>query len=377
MEFLFYLVYFFQTLNSNYITAFFLGNALIIYNFLFSKTALKINFGTFITPFLFTIPILIYISGINSISLGSDLSTIVSITIFASNLIKDKILEVLKNFEIIMITAVLTAIISIILSRGNSNYVATLLFLPSIVIFLREDYIINKFLKKIFLRYSFLILIINFAVVFLSKSSLIFLFSIIFSVLYLFSRYFSTFKIMNLSKLYLSYVLYLISVLIASTLPLLVYILRASYIFNTGWNLKNDIRFLIDIGIVKDFINNNALVFGNGIFNNPNKGFFSFITENLREVSRDLSAHNFFSELLYRHGYFGIAFFIVLLTLFFTPLDKENRTIENLAKSIFFLSTLISILMIYNIIYTEAWPCVYIILVTSTYFKVNYKLIKH
>ena len=78
----------------------------------------------------FIVPILIYFSGINSVSLGSDLSTIVSITIFASNFIKNKILEILKNFEIVMISAVLAASISIILSRGNYNYAATLLFLP-------------------------------------------------------------------------------------------------------------------------------------------------------------------------------------------------------------------------------------------------------
>ena len=156
MEFLFYFIYFFQTLNSNYIFAFFLGNALIVYNFLFTKQYLKINFGTSITPLFFIVPILIYFSGINSVSLGSDLSTIVSITIFASNFIKNKILEILKNFEIVMISAVLAASISIILSRGNYNYAATLLFLPLITIFLREDYIINKFLK-----FFFKILLVN------------------------------------------------------------------------------------------------------------------------------------------------------------------------------------------------------------------------
>ena len=168
----------------------------------------------------------------------------------------------------------------------------------------------------------------------------------------------------------------MLSVFIASILPLLTYISRTLYIFNNGWNLKNDIRFLIDIGIVKEFINSDSLAFGNGIFNNSNKGIFIYITEDLREVTRDLSSHNFFSELLYRHGYFGIGLFFFLVVLFFTPLHKENRTFENLGKTLLFIFVLMAILIVYNIFYSEAWPCVYIILITSTYFKLNYKFIK-
>ena len=199
---------------------------------------------------------------VNTTSFGSDLSTIVSITIFTSNFVKNKISEVLKNFEIIMIAAIIAAIIGITLNRGNFNFAATLLAVPTFSLLLREDYILNKNIRNIINRFNLIILLIYFAFILLTKSSLLILISTVFLFCYCFFKYFPSSIIINIKILSILYPLFFVNLNRINFAHIDIFS-KGFIHFRTGWDLKNDIRYLIDIGIIKEFFRSNAY-FWNG-----------------------------------------------------------------------------------------------------------------
>ena len=169
---------------------------------------------------------------------------------------------------------------------------------------------------------------------------------------------------------------YLFSSVFVFLIPVIIYIQQFIRILNTGWDKRYDIRYLIDIGIIKEFINSNSLLFGNGIFSSPNTGNFFYELKDLRTISRDLSSHNLFSELLYRNGIVGILILFLIIILLFIPFNKIDRTLNNLINSFIILIILSIYFLVYNCVYAESWHLIYLFLIGSFYFKFNYKYLR-
>ena len=374
MNILLNLLFVFSSITSGYYETFIFGNIAILHNLFFTRRLQKINLATILSMLLLIVPVFYYVYGFDSRSLGNDLSTIIVISLFISNFVEIKLIKILKNLELILLSCSFLGLFSIIFNLGNTNYSATTFVFPLLVLLLRDSFILNNLLKNLILKYSLIILfIINFFCI-VSGSKLNLVLSLIFSAFYILRKYIINLK--NLFDTRIPYIYFLFLSVFVFLIPLIRYIQTYIKIINTGWDKAYDIRYLIDIGIIKEFIDSNSFLFGNGTFSSPNKGDFIYKLKDLRTVTRDLSSHNFFSELLYRNGIVGILILFLIIILLFIPLNNVDRTIDNLLKTFLILILLSTYFLVYNCVYSEAWHILYLFLIGSVYFKFNYKFLR-
>ena len=94
-------------------------------------------------------------------------------------------------------------------------------------------------------------------------------------------------------------------------------------------------------------------------------------------ISRDLSSHNLFSELIYRNGIVGILILLLTIILLFVPFNKIDNTLNNLLNSFIILIILSIYFLVYYFVYAESWHLIYLFLIGSVYFKLNYKYLRN
>tara|TARA_Y100001968_G_C19433894_1_gene758560 strand:- start:109 stop:1242 length:1134 start_codon:yes stop_codon:yes gene_type:complete len=374
MNFILNLFFVLETANVGYFNLFIFANLLILFNLFLQNECSKINLGIFISLILFIIPFIFYFYGINSTSILNDLSSITIISLVASNFVRNKLINNLKNIEIILSSIFLAGIIGIFFSQGNMNYQATTISIPFLVILLREKFLLNGYFKEILNKYYLIIIFIFLYFIFSADSTLNIIISIATILIYFFDKIILRISERKFSKISISYFSFLFSSIIAFISPLLLYIDSFNRLLRNGWNKTYDIRYLIDLATFREFLDSKKLIFGNGIFNNSNKGDFFYYLNDLTLITRDRSSHNLFSEFLYRNGFLGIIILIFLTALFFTPIKKENRLFENFVKTIIFLAIISSIFLVYNIFYSESWTVLYSILLSCIYFRLNNKI---
>ena len=371
MNFILNLFFVLQTANNGYFNLFIFANLLILFNLFLQNECSKINLGIFISLFLFLVTFIFYSYGINSSSILNDLSSITIVSLVSSNFVKSKLINNLKNIEIILSSIFLAGIVGIFLNQGNMNFQATSISIPFLVILLREKFILSGYLKEKLDKYYLIIILIFLYFIFRTGSLLNIIISIAVILLNFYDKIILKISKRKISEISISYFSFLLSSIIAFISPVLLYIISFKRVFENGWNKTYDIRYLIDLATFREFIESKKLIFGTGIFNNSNTGNFYYYLNDLTLIWRDRSSHNLFSEFLYRNGFLGIIILIFITALFFTPIKKENRLFENFFKTIIFLTMISSIFLVYNILYSESWTVLYSILLSCIYFRLN------